>query len=81
MTNSIIPYDSPALTQVELPGKNKPADGFTLVHAKTDAEIVTLWLNRFLTADYSKNTAVNARKEAERFLHWISIRGQTSQMC
>jgi integrase/recombinase XerD len=77
MTNSIIPYDSPALTQVELPGKNKPADGFTLVHAKTDAEIVTLWLNRFLTADYSKNTAVNARKEAERFLHWISIRGQT----
>lgn len=77
MTNEIIPLAPPGLAQVEPLARNKPADGFKLVHARTDTEIVTLWLNRFLTADYSKNTAINARKEAERFLHWLNIRSQT----
>lgn len=77
MTNDIIPFAPPAVSPInEPPGKNKPADGFALIHAKTDTEVVTLWLNRFLTTDYSKNTAINARKEAERFLHWLNVRGQ-----
>lgn len=69
------PLPSLSHDQVALVPENKPVSGFTLINARSDAEAVALWINRFLLPGYSKHTAINARKEAERFLFWIQRRG------